>query len=269
MVVLAFCNHKGGTGKTTSVIQIAGALGLSGYRTLAIDLDPQCFLSEMLGVEAHSEEESALALFQHDNSLQTVQPARLPTFDLLPSTAQFTYRMRKLNSPLDVLWMREALAASTGMYDVVILDTAAAFSVYSVNAMVAADYIIIPAVPEYQGYLGAAQTYGSAQMVRRRLNPSLKDVYLLLAQVDGRKKEHREYRRKLRTQYEDHVLQQVIRTSAVLSKRHEDGTTVFEHAPGSRGMRDYANLADELIRRMGLVREETSPDVSAHTTPSL
>lgn len=269
MVVLAFCSHKGGTGKTTSVIQIAGALGLSGYRTIAIDLDPQCFLSEMLGVQAHSEEESALALFQHEHTLQTVQPARLPTFDLLPSTAQFTHRMRKLNSPLDVLWMREALAASAEMYDVVILDTAAAFSVYSVNAMVAADYIVIPVVPEFQGYIGAEQTYGSAQMVRRRLNPGLKGVYFLLTQVDGRKSEHREYRHRLRTQHGDRVLQNVIRTSAVLSKRHEDGTTVFEHAPGSRGMRDYANLADELIRRMGLLREETSPDISAHTAPSL
>lgn len=246
MIALSVCNHKGGTGKTTTTMHVAAALGLSGYRVLVIDLDPQGFLTRMLGVEEPSEEASALMLFQYETPLDEVEMHPLPGFDLLPSSSLLTKAMRKLNKPTDVLWAREALG-DLKKYHVVLFDTAAAVTVYSLNALVASRYVLVPVTPEYQPVVGAEQTHRTVGMVRDKLNPDLEPPLFLFTQVDARKRNHHRYRHYLRKHYDDRVLDSVIRTSASLSTSHSDGTTVFEHDPYSRGARDYANATDELL----------------------
>ncbi len=249
MIVLSVCNHKGGTGKTTSAIHFASALGLSGYRVLVIDLDPQSFLTRTLGVQEPAEEASAMVLFQHDVLLGDAAFIRLKGFDLLPASSGLTRLMRRLNKPTDVLWVKEAIEQA-GAYDVVLIDTAAAVTVYSLNALVASRHVVIPVTPEYQPVIGAEQTAQSVSMVRNKLNPDLHPPLFLVTQVDARKREHFRYRRYLRKRYSDQVLDAVIRTCASLAATYSDGTTVFEHDPYSRGARDYANATDELRRRI-------------------
>lgn len=247
MLVLSICNHKGGTGKTTSAIHIAAALGLVGYRVLVIDLDPQGFLTRTLGEEEPPEEESSLMLFRHDVELSDVEVISMHGFSLLPSSSLLTKHMRRLNKPTDVLWAREALA-SVQDFDIVLFDTAAAVTVYSLNALVASHHMIIPVTPENQPVIGAEQTYRTAIMVKEKLNPDLHAPHFLFTQVDARKRNHHKYRQYLRKSYGDQVMQRVIRTSASLSTSYADGSTVFEHAPNSRGARDYANATDEILR---------------------
>ena len=98
MLVLAVCNHKGGTGKTTSVVHLAAALGLSGRRTLVIDLDPQGFLSRTLGVPEQADEDTVLALFDHDRAPGDVAIRTMSGFDLIPSSSLLTKRMPSLPS---------------------------------------------------------------------------------------------------------------------------------------------------------------------------
>ena len=254
MAVLALCNHKGGTGKTTSAIHFGAALGLCGYRTLVIDLDPQSFLSRMLGIREPPVEESSWALFQHDRTLRDIACVSMHGFDVLPASGLLTKKMRQLTRPTDVLWVKETLAGDS-IYDVVVLDTAAAVTVYSLNALVAANQVVIPVTPEYQPIVGAEQTFRTISTVRAKLNPGLDSCYFLLTQADGRKRAHHMYRRYLRAQYGSQVLRQVIRTSASLATSHADGKTVFEHDPYSRGARDYANATDEIIPILGLRRD--------------
>jgi chromosome partitioning protein len=249
MKVLAVCNHKGGTGKTTSAIHIAAALGLSGHRTLVVDLDPQGFLTRMLGVEEPPPEVSSMVIFDPAVRLQEVPVHGMKGFDLLPSSTLLTKTMRRLNQPTDVLWAKEALEGLTG-YDMVLLDTAAAITVYSLNALVASQYVLIPVTPEYQPVLGAEQTFQTVMMVRDKLNPALHPPIFLFTQVDARKRNHHMYRRYFRKKYGDQVMTSIVRTSAALAVSHEDGTTVFDHEPHARGARDYANTTDELIRLM-------------------
>ena len=261
MTVLTVCNHKGGTGKTTTAIHVAAAMGLSGYRVLAIDLDPQGFLTRMLGVGEPAEEASSLALFDPDVRLGEVPARAMSGFDLLPSSTKLTNRMRRLNGPADVLWAKEALADVAG-YDVVLLDTAAAITVFSLNALVAARHVLIPVTPEYQPVLGAEQTFQTARLVQSKLNPDLRDPLFLFTQVDARKNSHHAYRRYLRERYGDHVMAGIIRTSTALAHMHEDGTTAFDHDPYARGSRDYANATDELLGRLGLGKREAAEDVA-------
>ena len=246
MLVLSICNHKGGTGKTTSAIHIAAALGLVGYRVLVIDLDPQGFLTRTLGEGEPPEEVSSLMLFRHDVALSDVDVISMHGFSLMPSSSLLTKQMRRLNKPTDVLWAREALS-SVQDFDIVLFDTAAAVTVYSLNALVASNHVIIPVTPENQPVIGAEQTFRTAIMVQEKLNPDLHAPHFLFTQVDARKRNHHKYRQYLRKTYGDQVLQRVIRTSASLSTSYADGSTVFEHAPYSRGARDYANATDEIL----------------------
>ena len=249
MIVLTVCNHKGGTGKTTSVIHIAAALGLSGYKTLVVDLDPQCFLTHMLGVDEPPDICSSAMLFNEEVALRDVPTHSVTNFDLVPSSRALTRLMRRLNQPTDVYWAKESLKEGTD-YDIVIFDTAAAVTVYSLNALVASDFVLIPVTPEYQPVVGAEQTVRSAEVVRQRLNPDLHEPYFMFTQVDFRKNSHRTYRQYMRGKYGSNVMRSLIRTSAALADNHADGSTAFDHNPQSRGARDYANATDELLQRM-------------------
>ncbi|PSQ88741.1 MAG: ParA family protein [Bacteroidetes bacterium QH_2_63_10] len=250
MTVLSVCNHKGGTGKTTTAIHVAAALGLSGWRTLVIDLDPQAFLTRTMGIGEPDPAQSAAAFFAPDADPAQIDVRETSGFDLIPSSNTLTRRMRDLNKPTDVLWVREALQTLDLPYDLVLFDTAAAVTVYSLNALVASRHVLIPVLPEYQPVVGGEQTYQTTQMVENKLNPLLETRSFLFTQVDGRKRMHRTYREYVREKYGDEVLENVIRTSTSLAKSRDDKTTVFDHDPNARGAVDYANATDELMSRI-------------------
>ncbi|HYE96092.1 MAG TPA: ParA family protein [Rubricoccaceae bacterium] len=246
MALVTICNHKGGTGKTTSVIHLAAAFGLSGRRVLVVDLDPQGFLTRMLGVDEPEVAASSLALFGQEVDFRTLPTLPMRGFELLPASSNMTRALRQLNRPTDVFWMKEALAAGYD-HDLVLFDTAAAVSVFTMNALVASDFVLIPVTPEYQPVVGAEQTWGTVGLVKEKLNPGLQGAHFLLTQVDARKRDHAAYARYLHERYGDHILRAIIRTHATLAEANRDGTTVFDRDVTARGARDYANAADELL----------------------
>lgn len=245
MPVLSICNHKGGTGKTTSAIHLAAAYGLTGKRVLLVDLDPQGFLTRLLGEEEPPEEASSLALFSSSVNLRELPMLPMKHFDLLPASYGMTKAARRLNNPVDVLWVKEALEAEHD-YDLIMLDTAAAMTVFSLNALVASNVTIIPVTPEYQPVVGAEQTYSTACLVREKLNPRLEEPLFLITQLDGRKRDHQSLSQYMRATYQDQVLKSEIRTSASLAGSAEGGATVFDREIQTRGAFDYANAADEI-----------------------
>lgn len=247
MPVITVCNHKGGTGKTTTVMHLAAAIGLGGKRVLVVDLDPQCFLTQMMGGREPEPAMSSLALMTHDADLRSLPVVEASGFDVLPASQSMTRAQKKLNGPMDSFWIKEALAAGHE-YDVVIFDTAAALSVYTINALVASDHAVVPVTPEYQPVVGAGQTWQTCQLVRKKLNPNLAEPLFLLTQVDGRKRDHAAYSEYIRATYVGRVLHSVVRTCASLAETTHDGSTVFNRDVVSRGARDYANAADELGR---------------------
>lgn len=256
MIVLSICNHKGGTGKTTTAIHVAAALGLSGWQTLVIDLDPQGFLTRTMGVEEPAPETSVASLFEPEVDLTETEFLQVGGFDLMPASTTLTKRMRELNKPTDVLWVREALQKAELKYDIVLFDTAAAVTVYSLNALVASEHVLIPVLPEYQAVVGAEQTFQTTNLVQDKLNPRLSSRIFLLTQVDARKGIHRTYQKYLREKYKGRVLNNVIRTSTALAESREGGTTVFDHESSARGARDYANVTDELLGRLRSIESE-------------
>ena len=265
MTVLSVCNHKGGTGKTTTAIHVAAALGLSGWRPLVIDLDPQGFLTRTMGVGEPDPEQSVVAFFDPDADLEQIEVREASGFDFIPSSDTLTRRMRDLNKPTDVLWVREALQRLDLAYDLVLLDTAAAVTVYSLNALVASQHVLIPVLPEYQSVVGAEQTHKTIQLVENKLNPLLETRHFLFTQVDARKRIHKTYREYVREKYGPEVLEHVIRTSTSLAKSQDGTTTIFDHDPNARGAIDYANATDELMTHIRETSDE--PDEAQSPTP--
>lgn len=259
MFILTVCNHKGGTGKTTTSINLSAALSLSGKRVLVIDLDPQGFLTRMMGLSEPAPEASSLVLFKQDTENEApIQ--ELPAFDLIPSSPSLSAAMRKLNKPTDVLWAKEYLQHAISGYDIVLLDTAAAVTVYSLNALVASNAVVIPVLPEYQPVVGAEQTFQTVSMVKKRLNPGLEHQRFLFTMVDGRKKNHRAYREYMRGKYGTTVMTSIVRTCTTLSVSARNGTTVYDADVLARGATDYANVADEWLQIMGNRAETLQPE---------
>ena len=246
MPVLTVCNHKGGTGKTTSSVHLAAALGHAGHRVLVVDLDPQGFLTRLVGADEPPPEHSALALLDPAADLRTFPVQHASGFDLVGSSMALTRALRALTKPTDVLWLRETLAAGHD-YDHVILDTAAALSVYTMNALVASDLVVIPVTPKYQPTVGAEQTWQTCGLVRSKLNPRLRDPRFLLTQVDARLTRHARYTEYLRDKYAEAVLATPIRTSSALATSSRDGRTVFDQRTPTRGAADYTAAAAEIL----------------------
>ncbi|PIQ63628.1 MAG: cobyrinic acid a,c-diamide synthase [Bacteroidetes bacterium CG12_big_fil_rev_8_21_14_0_65_60_17] len=258
MITISVCNHKGGTGKTTSSINLSAALSLSGLNVLVVDLDPQGFLTRMVGVGEPVPAASSAVLFDPDAKADRVLPILdTGSFALMPSSPALSSGMRKLTRPVDVLWLKEFVerdAPSLG-YDILLFDTAAAVTVYSLNALAASNHVVIPVLPEYQPVVGAEQTWQTAQMVRKKLNPGLDEPSFLLTMVDGRKQNHRSYRAYMREKYGPHVMRQIIRTCTTLSISHGPGGNVYSRNAHARGAVDYAGAAEELLSRMGRMVE--------------
>ncbi len=245
MSVLTVCNHKGGTGKTTTSIHLAAALGRQGRRVLVVDLDPQGFLTRMLGVPEPPPEHSGLGLLDAQADLRTFPVRPVSGFDLVGSSMGLTKALRRLTRPTDVLWLRETVRAGHD-YDLILIDTAAALSVYTMNALVASDHVVVPVTPEYQPVVGAEQTWQTAGLVQDKLNPRLATPRFLLTQVDARLNRHARYAEYLRAKYHDAVLATAIRTSSSLAVASRDGRTVFDSRHTTRGAVDYAAAADEI-----------------------
>ncbi|MDX1429792.1 MAG: ParA family protein, partial [Rhodothermales bacterium] len=200
------------------------------------------------GMSEPSNGTSSLSLFDPDCRLTGSTGHALRWFDVLPASSRAPKFLRQLSKATDVLWVRESLRESDLGYELVIIDTAAAVTAYSLAALVAADLVVIPVAPEYQPVIGGEQCYATIRTVQSRLNPGMLKPRFAFTQVDARKRSHHDYRSYLRQKYGDSVMRREVRTSAALSHSYQDGTTVFDHDPGSRGAVDYANLTDEVLR---------------------
>ena len=268
MPVLTVCNHKGGTGKTTTSVHLAAALGHAGHRVLVVDLDPQGFLTRLVGADEPPPEHSALALLDPQADLRTFPVQHASGFDLVGSSMALTRALRALTKPTDVLWLRETLAAGHD-YDHVILDTAAALSVYTMNALVASDLVVIPVTPEYQPTVGAEQTWQTCGLVRSKLNPRLRDPCFLLTQVDARLTRHARYTEYLRDKYAEAVMKTPIRTSSALATSSRDGRTVFDQRTPTRGAADYAAAAAEILGLLADAAPTTPHEPAATPEPAV
>jgi chromosome partitioning protein len=253
--VLTVANQKGGVGKTTSTVNLAAALALHGLKVLVIDLDPQGNASTALGVEHRSGTPSIYEVLIGEMSLAdaTVTSDQSPNLFCIPATIDLAGAEIELVSMVArESRLKEALTEQV-LYelgvDYVFIDCPPSLGLLTVNALVAAQEVLIPIQCEYYALEGLGQLLSNIELVQAHLNPALSVSTILLTMYDGRTKLADQVADEVRQHFGEVVLRTIIPRSVKVSEAPGYGQTVLAYDPGSRGSMSYLDAAREVAER--------------------
>ena len=249
--VTACTNQKGGVGKTTTVVNLAAYLALSGTSTLVIDLDPQGNATSGLGVDRRSLDRSVYdALINQVPIGELVLETPVPGLDLVPAALALSgAEVELVNLPRREHRLSASLAGLEQRYDRVLIDCPPSLGLLTVNALTAADGVLIPIQTEYYALEGLSQLVNTIRMVREGLNPRLEIDGVLLTMYDGRTRLSVQVAAEVRRHLEGAVYDTVVPRSIRLSEAPSHGVPIALYDPSSRGAEAYGRLAAEVTAR--------------------
>jgi len=259
---IACANQKGGVGKTTTVVNLASALARDGDHVLVVDLDPQGNATSGFGVDRRALETSVYDAVVGDIALaDLVVTAPGARVDLVPASIALAGAEVEL-AGVDARErrLRRSLEAITDRYDVVLLDCPPSLGLLTVNALTAADAVLIPLQCEYYALEGLTQLLATIDLVRDHLHPGLAVNGIVLTMYDGRTNLSADVAAEARRHLGGTVYDTVIPRSVRLSEAPSHGLPIAAYAPSSTGAAAYDALADEFRLRTGLV----DPPLDAH-----
>ena len=248
--VYAVANQKGGVGKTTTAVNVAASVADAGYPTLLVDLDAQCNATVALGLpkDIHPNTYDCLA---GDASIeQAAVPTGIARLEAVPSTPELAGANVELPRIAgSETRLREALGGVRERYLFTLLDCPPSLGPLTVNALVAADKVIVPVQTEYFALEGLAGLLDTLSLIQRELNPRLTVAGMILTMHDGRTRLAREVEREVREHFPDLVFDTVIPRNVRVGEAPSFGVPVTAHAPQSAGSAAYLQLAKEVAAR--------------------
>jgi len=247
--ILTVANQKGGVGKTTSTVNIAAAMAMHGLRVLVIDLDPQGNASTALAVEHHAEVPSVYDVLLEGKSLDdvSVPVAGIDGLWCIPATIDLAGAEIELVSLVArESRLRRALDGMGLHVDYVLIDCPPSLGLLTVNALVAAEEVLIPIQAEYYALEGLGQLLRNIELVRSHLNPQLHVSTILLTMYDARTRLASQVADDVRTHFGATVLRTIIPRSVRVSEAPSRGQSVITYDPGSSGAIAYTEAAREL-----------------------
>lgn len=249
--IIAIANQKGGVGKTTTAINLAASLAVLEYKTLLVDVDPQANATSGIGIDPQKVRSSIYECMVNGVSpKEVVQPTDIKYLDLIPSHINLVgAEVEMINFDKREERMDEALKLVGDEYDYIIIDCAPSLGLITINALTAANALIIPVQCEYFALEGLGKLLNTTKIIQSRLNPDLEIEGILLTMYDSRLRLSNQIVEEVRKHFQTMVFETIIPRNIKLSEAPSFGKPAIVYDGDSKGAISYLNLAKEISNR--------------------
>ncbi|MBD0778753.1 ParA family protein [Maribacter sp. ANRC-HE7] len=249
--IIAIANQKGGVGKTTTTVNLAASLGVLEKKVLLIDADPQANATSGLGINVEEIEIGTYQLLEHTkNAKETIIATDSPNLDLIPSHIDLVaIEIELVDKNEREYMMKKAILDLKDDYDYILIDCAPSLGLLTLNALTAADSVIIPIQCEYFALEGLGKLLNTIKSVQKIHNPDLDIEGLLLTMFDSRLRLSNQVVEEVRKHFSDMVFDTIIQRNVRLSEAPSYGESIIKYDASSKGATNYLNLANELLKK--------------------
>ncbi len=248
--IIAIANQKGGVGKTTTTVNLAAALGVLEKKVLLIDADPQANASSGLGIVVEEVEIGTYQLLEHAAAAQeAIDSTNSPNVDIIPAHIDLVaIEIELVDKDNREYMLKEVLNDIKNEYDYILIDCAPSLGLITLNALVAADSVIIPIQCEYFALEGLGKLLNTVKSIQKLHNPNLDIEGLLLTMYDSRLRLSNQVVEEVKKHFQDMVFKTIIQRNVRLSEAPSYGESIIAYDATSRGAVNYINLANEIIK---------------------